>query len=225
MNISKLNKRVFRNLAVDKIVLPDDDLRTNIDEEKLDALSGSVNQVGVLQPIIVSLSGKVKDQYRVIIGGRRLRAAKKSGDKTIPACIVDDISDRERLVLMLIENIHRTDLEPLEEADGMAELRDRFKYDEDRIAEELSRNVDFVRGRLALLKLPDPVKKELRAGNLGVSHGLALTRLQGKSAKQIELAAEAVEKKLPESVLTRMVEEVSQSKRHRKPMHRKHKLR
>lgn len=221
--LPRLPRRAFRDLEVDKIVLSDMDLRKQIDEESLGGLANTMDGIGILQPILVSLDAKTK-QYRLVIGGRRLRAAKKSGQLTIPTFIADNLSNNQALVMMLIENMQREDLEPLEESRGMAELRDRFKHSEEDIARILGLRLPFVRERLALLRLPDRVRQKVEQGRLGVSQATHITQLEGRVKMQIAIADQAEERGLSVEVVERMVNEATHPKRSYKKMTRRHKI-
>lgn len=222
--LPRLPDRAFRHLEVDRIVLSDIDLRTQVNEECLEGLASTMSGIGTLQPILVSLDSKT-NQYYVIIGGRRLRAAKRAGQSTIPAFIVDNLSDNQALVIMLIENMQREDLEPLEEARGMAELRDRFKNSEEAIARTLSLRPQFVRDRLALLRLPERIRQKVEQHCLGVSQAICITRLEGMEKAQAAIAEQAEKGELSVEVVERMVSEAARPKRRYKKMERRHKLR
>ena len=213
----------YRNLEVDKIKLPESDLRQKIDEKEIEQLGDSMKDVGQLQPIIVSYDTKAK-KHQVIIGGRRLRAALKKGMPTIRATIVDEIEDKHELIVRLIENMQRSDLEPLEEARGIAALRDTFNYSEDQIVATIKKSGQFVRDRLSLLSLPPSIVQLVEQGKLGVSQATSIAKLEGSDQKQETIASKAVERNLPTEVVVRMVNEVLRPKRRRKKMARKHKL-
>ena len=218
-----LPRRAFRDLEISKIAFSDLDLRTQMNEESLDRLGETMSGIGTIQPILVSLDSET-NQYRLIAGGRRVRAAVRAGHTTIPAFIVDDLSDNQALVIMLIENMQREELEPLEEARGMAELRDRFKHTERDLAAILGLRQDFVHDRLALLRLPERVRQKVEQGRLGVSQAIKITKLEGKEKTQIGIADQAEERELSVEVVERMVDEALEPKRRRKKMERRHKI-
>lgn len=218
-----LPKRAFRNVRISEIVLPDFDLRLEVDEPGLDQLGASQEEVGTLQPVLLSFDTKMQT-YNLVFGGRRIRSAIRKELQIIPAFIVDDLDDGMALIMMLIENMQREALEPMEEARGMAELRDRFGLDEFQTAQKLSQTVAFVQGRLGLLRLPDLVKKMIENHELGVSQGLALTRIEGRTKTQLAIAQRALERDLSAQLVERMVDEVTHNKSSRKRMTRKHKV-
>lgn len=221
--VPNMPDRAFRELAVDTIHSKDMDLREDVDEGQLDGLGSTMKDFGTLSPILVAHDSHTK-QYSLIFGGRRLRAAKRVGLPTIPAFIVDDLSERHALMTMLIENMQRTDLKPLEESRGMAELRDRFNFTEAEIAGAIGQRVQFVHERLALLDLPDSVQQHIAKGKLGVSQAVSLLKLEGNEEKQVTLAEKAVERNLSGEIVARIVEEETRTKRRYKKITRKHKL-
>lgn len=216
-------QRAFRDLEVDKIRITELDLREGINQERLEGLASTVNEFGILQPILVSVE-KNSLEYRLILGGRRLRAAKQLGLPTIPAFIVDDLQEKNALIMMLIENMQREDLEPLEESRGLAEMRERFNYSEYQIAQTIGKRAQFVQERLALLRLPLEIQTLIEQKKLGVSQAVEITRLEGDIESQQHIAKNAVDKNLASEVVKRMVDEITIPRRRYKKMARKHKL-
>lgn len=206
MTALKLPPRAFRDVNVNEIVLSEMDLRDSVNEDSLNELGDTMTELGVLQPILIS-HDKGKKDYRLIIGGRRLRSAKLQGFPTIPSFIVDDLQDSTALVMMLVENMQREALEPMEEARGLEVLRDRFKFNEIKTAKMIGRPLDFVEDRLALLRLPKEVQTKLEQGRIGVSQAICLTRIEGKVKTQIAIAHKIEEDELPVDIVERMVHE------------------
>jgi len=220
----QMPKRAFRDLCLDQIEMTDLDLRSEVDEDGLADLSSSIEVFGtVLQPVLVSYNSKTRC-YHVILGGRRVRAARQAGQETIPACIVDDMDNSTALVMMLVENMQRKDLDPLDESRGMARLRDEYHFDEDRIAGSVGRSLDFVRDRLALLELPGPIQRLIESEELGVGHAIAITRLAGKQSVQLAVAQAAVSRRLSGQVVERMVSEALKTQRQSKKPARRRKV-
>lgn len=220
---AKLPPRAFREIDVAKIDFSDIDVRSRTAEKGLDELGDSMANFGILEPILVSFDSQA-DRYRVIIGGRRVRAAVRKKLLKLPASIVDDITDATALTAMLIENMQRSDLDPLEEAQGMAEMRDRWKYSEADIAHALKLREQFVGERLALLQLPDAIRAMVAEGTLGVGQAVSITRLEGRPMTQLAIANDAQARQLSAQIVERMVAEARHSKRRYKRMTRKHKL-
>lgn len=147
--------------------------RTNFDEKSLRELAKSIEESGMLQPIIVR---KMGEKYELVVGERRYRAVKMSGLNDIPA-IVKDISDREAIQMALIENIHREDLNPVEEAIAYKYLLDEYDLRQEDIAKLVGRSRPYITNSLRLLTLPEEVKEMLVAGEITSGHARALLSL------------------------------------------------
>lgn len=153
----------LRYLKLDAITADPDQPRRHFDETSIADLTASVREHGILQPIVVTVSGK---GYRIVAGERRYRAASAAGLEKIPA-IVRTLSDQHRLELSLIENIQRRDLSPIETAVGYAKLRDQFNLTLDEIGERVgNKSVSAVSNTLRLLKLPKEVQQALLTGKV-----------------------------------------------------------
>jgi ParB family transcriptional regulator, chromosome partitioning protein len=164
--------------------------RKFFDGEKLDELVLSIKEKGVLQPVIVQ---KAKGKgYELVVGERRWRASKKAGLKKIPA-VIRDVSDAESLEIAIIENIHRQDLNPIEEAEAYSQLADEFGLTQEKLAKRLGRNRTTITNTLRLLKLPRGVKEDMVAGRISMGHARALLGLE--SAKEIEAMRQEILKK------------------------------
>ncbi len=176
--------------------------RIEFDEEELAELVHSIREVGVLQPIVVrplsdGLSGA---QYELVMGERRLRASKQAGLETIPA-VVKNTADEDMLRDALLENLHRSQLNPLEEASAYQQLLADFGITQDQLAARIGRSRPQITNTLRLLKLPPNVQKRVAAGVLSAGHArailgagdtLAMERLADKIVNE-ELSVRAAE--------------------------------
>ncbi len=180
----------FRKIRVSHIKPNPYQPRKEFKSGELDDLQQSLETSGLLQPITVRPTDR-KDQYELISGERRLRAATRLGWKEIPA-IVKNADDRELLSLALVENLQRSDLNPVEEADGYARLLNEFKLSHQEIAERVGKNRSTIANSLRVLNLPDDVIAMLRAGKLTLGHAKPLLSVNG-SAEISRLAREIVE--------------------------------
>jgi ParB family chromosome partitioning protein len=153
--------------------------RNIFDDSALDALALSIQEVGVLQPIVVR---KVGGGFEIIAGERRLRAAKKAGLATIPA-IVRDSDDSESLREALIENIHRENLNPIELAEAFRELLEELGLKQETLAERLGVSRSHVANTIRLLQLPAEVQTRLAEGKIQAGHGRALLPLADADAQ------------------------------------------
>ncbi len=174
--------------------------REHFDEESLTALARSVREVGVLQPIVV----RRKDRgYELVAGERRLRAARRAGLATIPA-IIRESDDTEALREALIENIHRQDLSPLEQAAAFQELLEELGVSQEELAQRLSHSHSHVANTIRLLQLPGEVQRLLAEGGLSAGHARALLALPDAEAQvtlALRVAAEGLSVRQTEEVV------------------------
>jgi len=186
-------------------------LRKFFDEEKLNELASSLKEKGALQPILVRpLSEKDGKKYEVIMGARRLKAAQIAGFRDIPAYVIKKISDPEALEMALTENLQREDLTPFEEAWAILRLIKEHGYSEKDVCRRLNKSDSFVRKRLTLLRLPEPVQKYISDGKLALESVSHLAKLPSPE-KQIEMAGEIVASTLSvEETKEMIVEEIKQ---------------
>ena len=147
--------------------------RRNFSDVELDELAASIRERGIIQPILVRTIRGTADAYEIIAGERRWRAAQRAGLHEVPI-IVHEASDSEALELAIIENVQRTDLNPLEEAAGYQALIDEFAHAPDAIAQIVGKSRSHVANTLRLLKLPDEVKAYLADGQISAGHARAL---------------------------------------------------
>jgi ParB family chromosome partitioning protein len=166
--------------------------RQTFDDETLEALARSIREIGVLQPIVVR---KVEDDsYELVAGERRLRAARMAGLATVPA-IIRTSDDTEALREALIENIHRADLAPLEQASAFQELQDELGATQEDLARRLGHSRPHIANTIRLLNLPSQVQELLGEGRITAAHGRALLSLddpEGQTALAQRIAAEGL---------------------------------
>jgi ParB family transcriptional regulator, chromosome partitioning protein len=142
-------------------------------EIELDELAASIRERGIIQPILVRTARGGPDSYEIIAGERRWRAAQRAGTHDVPIVILE-VNDREALELAIVENVQRTDLNPLEEAMGYQALTDEFGHHQDEIAKIVGKSRSHVANTLRLLKLPETVKTYLSEGKISAGHARAL---------------------------------------------------
>ena len=173
--------------------------RTNYDDSNLEELKASIKEKGVLQPILVrSKNG----QYEVVAGERRLRAVRALGIKEVPV-IVKELTDQETLVVALVENIQREDLNPIEEAEAFQRLIEDFDYTQEKVAQSVGKDRATVSNLLRLLKLPKVVRGFVYSNKLSVGHARALLGVEDKE-DMISLSNLIIEKNLS----VRVVEDI-----------------
>jgi len=174
--------------------------RTVFDEDLLTELALSIKEVGLLQPPVVRSIGNGK--YQLIMGERRFRAAKLAGLKSIPV-IIRQTSDDQLLREALIENIHRSQLNPLEEGAAYQQLLNDFSYTHDELATKLSKSRPAITNTMRLLNLPPAVQRKVAAGVISAGHARALLSLSDD--KEIENLANRI---IAEGLTVRAVEEI-----------------
>jgi ParB family chromosome partitioning protein len=147
--------------------------RRNFSDAELDELTASIKERGIIQPIVVRPARGAPDAFEIIAGERRWRAAQRAGLHDVPIVALD-VSDGEALELAIIENVQRTDLNPLEEAAGYQSLGDEFGHSHDEIAKIVGKSRSHVANTVRLLKLSDNVKAFVYSGKLSAGHARTL---------------------------------------------------
>lgn len=166
--------------------------RREFNEEELADLVSSIESNGLLQPIVVRPAGNRRgaDRWELVAGERRWRAVTRLGWKDVPA-LVREVDDRTLLVLALVENLQRSGLNSLEEAEGYQQLQEEFGLSQQQVAEAVGKDRSTVANMLRLLQLPASVRRLLEAGELSAGHARALLGLSG-GQRMVELAEKAV---------------------------------
>ena len=181
--------------------------RDVFDEDALNSLSLSIREVGVLQPVLIRR--KTSDTFELIAGERRWRAAKRAGKETIPA-IVREVEDLTSLEHALVENLHRQDLGPLEEAAAYQQLIDDFQLSQEAVAKRVGKSRPAIANALRLLQLPSSVQGFLMDGRLTAGHARALLGLSSRQ-EQDQLANRAIKENLTVREVERIVRDGSVS--------------
>lgn len=172
----------LRNIKVSEIEADPDQPRRRFDEVALQDLAQSIRIHGILQPIVVTSKG---GKYMIVAGERRWRAAQIAGLDKIPA-LVRTLTNQHRLELSLIENLQRTDLNPLETATAYVKLRDQFNLSLDQVSERVGgKSQSAISNTMRLLRLPDFVRKEIAEGNLTEGQARPLINLDPELIKQV----------------------------------------
>lgn len=159
--------------------------RTHFKEDDLQELCNSIKEKGVIQPLIIK-AGK-EGSYELIAGERRLRASKLAGLDVVPVVVMDVEDDDSLLELALIENVQRTDLNPIEEAEAYRKLIDRFGYTQEQTAQRVGKKRSTVTNLLRLLKLPQQFQDDVIQGVLSEGHARALIKLIDDPMKMTEV--------------------------------------
>lgn len=199
---------MVQELPIDSIVANPRQPRKAFDDNSLRDLSQSLKRSGVLQPLVVRRHGQ---QFEIVVGERRWRAAKMAGLTYIPA-VVREATDAETLELALVENLLREDLNPMEEAEAYQRLLTEFAWTQEELGQRVGKDRSSVANCLRLLKLPELIQADLRAGRLTMGHARALLSL-ASPAEQLKLREEI----LAHSWSVRATEEGVQRKQRQAP--------
>jgi ParB family chromosome partitioning protein len=193
---------VYREIPLTAIKPNPKQPRQVFDEEALAELEHSIREFGLMQPIVVrELSG---NEYELVMGERRLRASQQAELKTIPA-IVRQTADESMLRDALLENIHRVQLNPLEEAAAYQQLLDEFAVTHEELAGRIGRSRPVITNTIRLLKLPLPVQRRVAAGVLSAGHARALLSLEEPEAQEdlaTRIVAEGLSVRATEEAVT-----------------------
>ena len=185
------NQRTVKEIDLNKIKPGRFQPRSNFDDEKLEELTKSIKNQGVLSPILVRELGL--NEYEVIAGERRLRASKKAGLSSIP-CLVDQKQDQDALISALIENLQREDLNPVEEARGLDRLKREFGLTQDEVANSTGKARSTIANTLRILSLPSTVLEMLSRGEIEKGHAKLLASMEPREAE--ETAKKIIKNKL-----------------------------
>jgi ParB family chromosome partitioning protein len=166
-------QRATRTLPVDQLFPNPNQPRRKFDAEALDELQMSIRSKGVIQPLIVRPRGNAENQYEIVAGERRWRAAQAAGVHEVPV-VIREFSDEDVLEIAIIENIQRADLNAIEEAAGYEQLMSRFGHTQEKLAQALGKSRSHIANLLRLLNLPDVVKQAVIDGKLSAGHARAL---------------------------------------------------
>ncbi|NRO45137.1 nucleoid occlusion protein [Lactobacillus helveticus] len=181
------NKQI-QDLKLDKIVPNQYQPRRQFSDDSIKELADTLDQDGLLQPIVVRKDGD--DHYEIIAGERRYRAAKSLGWETIPA-IVKNMNDDQAASLALIENLQREDLNPIDEAKAYTNLMKLNDLTQTALAKDMGKSQSYVANKLRLLKLDDDVQTALVEGKITARHGRALLNLDAADQKRVLAEVEA----------------------------------
>lgn len=168
------NKKIILDVSVNKIVPNPKQPRKNFADDELGQLSDSIKEYGIIQPLVVSKSG---DDYELIVGERRLRAAKLAGLKKVPV-IVRDATEQKKLEMALVENLQREDLNSIERGLAYRQLMDEFDLKVEEVAKRVGISRPVVSNNLRLLSLPEDIKEALINGKILESHAINLSGIE-----------------------------------------------
>ncbi len=205
-----MNNEAVYWIEVEKIVPNPYQPRKDFDPESLKELAESIKEYGILEPLLVSRKEIQTDKgmevvYELIVGERRLQAAKMIGLEKVPA-IVKQVSERSKLEIALIENLQRKDLNPVERAKGLARLIEEFKLTQMEIAKRIGKSRAFVANTLRLLKLPDEILQALSEGKISESQARLFLEVDDVDIRK-EVFFETLEKNLTTRAIEKRIRE------------------
>ena len=167
-------------------------VRKNFDENELSSLSQSVKNNGIFQPIVVVSDKEKNGKYKIVAGERRWRAAQLANLHEVPVILRDDFSSEKIVEISLLENLERSDLNPIEEAKGYEDLINEHNYTQEKVAKIFSKSRPYITNFLRLLSLPDEIKTYIVDGKLSVGHARAIIN----SENSLEIAKDIIKKGL-----------------------------
>ena len=176
--------------------------RKTFTEEKLNELAASITEHGIIQPLVVR---KNKGAYEIVAGERRWRAARKAELKEVP-CIIREFTDEENMLVAIIENMQREDLNPIEEAEGLNQMIKTYGLTQEEVSKSVSKSRPYITNALRLLKLPEEIKNLVMEGKLTTGHARALINIDNK-----KLQADLCRKIVEEGLSVRKVEELARN--------------
>ncbi len=205
---SEIKKQENRKVAENSVVFIDiheikpneNQPRKNFDEDKIAELANSILEHGIIQPIVVRKKAK---GYEIVAGERRYRAARKAELKTVP-CLVRELTDEQNMLLAIIENMQREDLNPIEEAQAIEKMIDTYGLTQEQVSKSLSKSRPYIANALRLLKLPEKIQDMITEGMLSPGHARALVAVKDEK-KQLALA----ERTAQEGLSVREIEKLS----------------
>jgi len=182
--------------------------RQEFDPKKLEELTASIKENGIIQPLTVR--ELEEGNFELIAGERRLRAAKDAGLETVPVYILSVDADVEMMEYALVENIQRVDLKPIEKAEGYAILSGKYDLSQDEIAKRVGKSRPAIANALRLLKLPPEIKSSLNSGKISTGHALAILALR-KSLQMMTLHQKVIREELSVRQTEALVKKYSES--------------
>ena len=189
--------------------------RKVFDEEKIAELAASIKENGIIQPLIVRKKGK---GYEIVAGERRWRASVKAELKEVP-CIVRELDDEQNMLLAIVENMQREDLNPMEEAEGLNQMIAAYGLTQEQVSKSIGKSRPYIANSLRLLKLPEEIRDLISDGSLSAGHGRTLVSVPDE-ARQIEIARKILKDGLSVRETEKLAaekEEPGKKRRGRKP--------
>lgn len=181
--------------------------RKTFDTEKISELARSIEEHGIIQPLVVT---KAEVGYEIVAGERRWRAAREADLKKVP-CLVRTLTDEENMLLAIIENMQREDLNPIEEAEGLEKMIKVYGFTQDKVSKSVSKSRPYITNALRLLNLPESVRKEVAEGRLSAGHARAIL-----SADNFQKQEELCKRVIAEELSVRETEKLASTEKQKR---------
>ena len=181
--------------------------RKTFDPEKISELAKSIEEHGIIKPLVVT---KAEVGYEIVAGERRWRAAREADIKKVP-CLVRTLTDEENMLLAIIENMQREDLNPIEEAEGLEKMIKVYGFTQDKVSKSVSKSRPYITNALRLLNLPESVRKEVAEGRLSAGHARAIL-----SADNFQKQEELCKRVIAEGLSVRETEKLASTEKQKR---------
>lgn len=198
--VSKSDKDRILYIDINEIKPNPNQPRKHFNQSKLEDLAKSIQENGVIQPLVVQ---NREEGYELVAGERRWRASRLAGLKKVP-CIIREFDEKQNLIVAIIENMQREDLDPIEEASGLQQMIHKFGFTQEQVSESLGKSRTYIANSVRLLKLPEEIQKMMSESRISAAHGRTLLGVEDPR-KQLMLA-DRIEK---EGLSVRSVEEIT----------------
>lgn len=186
--------------------------RKTFNEEKIEELAASIKEHGIIQPIVVR---KHKKGYEIVAGERRWRAAMKAELSVVP-CLIRELDDEQNMLIAIIENMQREDLNPIEEAEGLLQMTDTFGMTQEQVSKSVGKSRPYITNAMRLLKLPPYIRESISEGVLTAGHGRTLITVSDEEKRE-KLFKKIVEEGLSVRETEKLVSSESKTKK-KKPL-------
>lgn len=206
-NTSDDRKNLILYLDINEIKPNINQPRKRFDDEKIDELATSIETYGVIQPIVIR---QAEVGYEIVAGERRWRAARKANLKVVP-CILKELTEEENMVISIIENMQREDLNPIEEAEALQQMIERFGFSQEQVSKSVGKSRPYITNALRLLKLPEAVREYVVEGKLSNGHARAIVGIADEDTK-IAVADRVVEEGLSVREVETLINSISEPK-------------
>ncbi len=213
-NLTKLNtKKNFITIPIDYLSPGSWQVRKSFDKSELHSLSQSIKNNGIFQPIVVVTDKEENGKYKIVAGERRWRAAQIANVHEVPIILRDDLSSDKIVEISLLENLERSDLNPIEEAKGYEDLINKYNYTQEKVAKIFSKSRPYITNFLRLLTLSDEIKSYIIDGKLSVGHARAIIN----SDNSLEVARNIIKKGLSVRQVEKLLKKPNKSENTSEP--------